>query len=294
MAKRKFDIYVFADWIGLEGPQLVGVLYAHYAKGKKAFSFKYNNDWLKTKAQRLLDPDIQFYSGPQYPINKENFGVFLDSMNIYQLPESLGKLTNLSQLSLANNPDLDLEQSFGVLSRLPIDFLNLKRNDIKTLPENIMDLKSIKDLNLSYNNLEGAQNFEFLAKLPKLYSLWLDHNKIKELPETIGELDQVRFLYIDHNELSQLPGTMKNMKKVWVIHGGYNKFKELPSVFTEIPGLFMVHMNNNQITMIPEVYQTEKYPLAGLLLDNNPISGVEKEKAKELFKGFFLLSFEQK
>ena len=28
----------------------------------------------------LLDPDIQFYSGPQYPNNKENFGVFFDSM----------------------------------------------------------------------------------------------------------------------------------------------------------------------------------------------------------------------
>jgi len=80
MGKGKFEIYVFADWIGLEGPQLIGVLSAHYVKGKKAFSFEYNNDWLKTKAHRLLDPDIQFYSGPQYPTNKENFGVFLDSM----------------------------------------------------------------------------------------------------------------------------------------------------------------------------------------------------------------------
>ena len=28
----------------------------------------------------LLDPDIQFYRGPQFPNNKENFGIFLDSM----------------------------------------------------------------------------------------------------------------------------------------------------------------------------------------------------------------------
>ena len=226
--------------------------------------------------------------------NKELSILIMDSMDIDRLPESLRKLTNLSQLSLVNNPDLDWKQSFSVLSTLPLDFLNLKQNNIKTLPDNIVDLKLIKDLNLSYNHLEGTQNFEFLAKLPKLYSLWLDHNEIKELPETIGKLDQVRFLYIDHNELSQLPATMKDMRKVWVIHGGYNKFEELPPVFTEIPGLFMVHMNNNQISIIPEVYSTEKYPLAGLLLDNNPISGMEKEKAQELFKGFFLLSFEQK
>ncbi|EPR74671.1 HIPA protein [Winogradskyella psychrotolerans RS-3] len=86
MAKGKFDIYVFADWDGLETPTLVGVLSAHFAKGKKAFSFEYDKDWLKIDAQRLLDPDIVFYSGPQYPNNKDNFGIFLDSM-----PDTWGK-----------------------------------------------------------------------------------------------------------------------------------------------------------------------------------------------------------
>lgn len=86
MATGKFDIYVFADWIGLEVPTLVGTLSAHFAKAKKAFSFEYDKDWLKTDAQRLLDPDIDFYSGPQYPANKENFGIFVDSM-----PDTWGK-----------------------------------------------------------------------------------------------------------------------------------------------------------------------------------------------------------
>ena len=86
MATGKFDIYVFADWAALGKPTLVGVLSAHFAKGKKAFSFEYDKDWLKTDAQRLLDPDIDFYPGPQYPANKENFGIFLDSM-----PDTWGK-----------------------------------------------------------------------------------------------------------------------------------------------------------------------------------------------------------
>jgi serine/threonine-protein kinase HipA len=86
MAEGKFDIYVFADWSGLESPTLIGTLSAHFAKGKKAFSFEYDKNWLKTDAQRLLDPDIEFYSGPQFPANKENFGIFLDSM-----PDTWGK-----------------------------------------------------------------------------------------------------------------------------------------------------------------------------------------------------------
>ena len=86
MAQGKFDIYVYADWIGLNGPIQVGVLSAHFAKAKKAFSFEYNKDWLDKGLYQNLDPDIAFYSGPQYPTDKENFGIFLDSM-----PDTWGK-----------------------------------------------------------------------------------------------------------------------------------------------------------------------------------------------------------
>src|SRR6056297_344510 len=86
MAKGKFDIYVYADWIGLDGPVEIGVLSAHFAKAKKALSFEYNKEWLQKGLYQLLDPDIVFYSGPQFPANKENFGIFLDSM-----PDTWGK-----------------------------------------------------------------------------------------------------------------------------------------------------------------------------------------------------------
>jgi serine/threonine-protein kinase HipA len=80
MARNTFDIYVYAHWQGMPEPIMIGVLAAHYVKGKKAFSFEYDKKWLRSEQRLSLDPDIQFYSGPQYPNNKENFGVFLDSM----------------------------------------------------------------------------------------------------------------------------------------------------------------------------------------------------------------------
>ncbi|MGP1991227.1 type II toxin-antitoxin system HipA family toxin [Zobellia laminariae] len=86
MAGGKFDIYVYADWKGLGGPLQIGILSAHFAKAKKAFSFEYNKEWLEKGLYQLLDPDIGFYSGPQYPTDKENFGIFLDSM-----PDTWGK-----------------------------------------------------------------------------------------------------------------------------------------------------------------------------------------------------------
>lgn len=80
MAQNKFDIYVYAHWNGMPDPVLMGMLSAHFAKGKKAFSFEYDKAWLKSEQRHVLDPDIQFFSGPQFSTKKENFGVFLDSM----------------------------------------------------------------------------------------------------------------------------------------------------------------------------------------------------------------------
>jgi serine/threonine-protein kinase HipA len=86
MGTGKFDIYVYADWEELDGPAEIGMLSAHFAKGKRTFSFEYNKEWLKRGVFQLLDPEISFFTGPQYPDNKENFGIFLDSM-----PDTWGK-----------------------------------------------------------------------------------------------------------------------------------------------------------------------------------------------------------
>jgi serine/threonine-protein kinase HipA len=72
-------IYVYADWFS-EGPKLLGVLLAQQAKGRKAFSFEYNKEFLLNETPKNLDPDIKWYSGSQFSVNKEIFGVFSDAM----------------------------------------------------------------------------------------------------------------------------------------------------------------------------------------------------------------------
>lgn len=77
---EKTEIWVFADWQGMPLPKCIGILSAQQAKGRKAFSFAYDKNWISSEEQLLLDPDIAWYGGQQYPNGKENFGVFLDSM----------------------------------------------------------------------------------------------------------------------------------------------------------------------------------------------------------------------
>lgn len=73
-------IEVVADWVGLEGPTLMGQLTATPVRGKQVFAFEYDKQWLSTTSRQQLDPSMALYGGAQYPAkNRENFGVFLDS-----------------------------------------------------------------------------------------------------------------------------------------------------------------------------------------------------------------------
>lgn len=73
-------IWVYADWVGMKQPMLMGVLHAQFLRGKEVFSFEYEKDWLESSFAFQLDPELELYSGPQYlQTEKPNFGLFLDS-----------------------------------------------------------------------------------------------------------------------------------------------------------------------------------------------------------------------
>lgn len=123
----KTNIYVYAHWLGMNEPKMIGILTAQQAKGKKAFSFEYDKDWLKSGQQFLLDPAIDFYDGPQYAPG-ENFGIFLDSM-----PDTWGRTLMKRRASLwakENNqkpPTLyDIDYLLGVYDESRMGALRFK------------------------------------------------------------------------------------------------------------------------------------------------------------------------
>lgn len=76
----KRTIYVYADWVALKNPILIGELYSERLRGKEVFSFAYDKHWLQADYTHQLDPDLNLYEGIQYLNDeKSNFGLFLDS-----------------------------------------------------------------------------------------------------------------------------------------------------------------------------------------------------------------------
>lgn len=74
------SIYVWFDNDEVDAPVLMGILSSSHIRGNEVFSFEFDRRWLEDRRFRSLDPDLQMFSGRQYPSQtKSNFGIFLDS-----------------------------------------------------------------------------------------------------------------------------------------------------------------------------------------------------------------------
>ncbi len=171
MAATKTDILVYAHWFGMEEPKCIGVLNAQKAKGKKAFSFEYDQSWIRSKEQMLLDPDITWYTGPQYPNGKENFGVFLDSM-----PDTWGrKLMRKREAQKAREegkpaPTLyDIDYLLGVADESRMGALRFKLDDNGPfLDNNLLNptppMTSIRELQYAAKIMESDEDSAAVKK----------------------------------------------------------------------------------------------------------------------------------
>jgi len=246
MGTGKFDIYVYADWIGLDSPILVGVLSAHFAKGKKAFSFEYDREWLKSKSQHLLDPDLDFFSGAQYPTNKENFGIFLDSM-----PDTWGKTLmkrRAAQDARAKNEKAktlyEIDYLLGVYDQSRMGALRFKTDLNGSFLDNDENTptppwSSLGDLQEAVNQLENEDHNETIRKWiavliapgsslggarPKANVLDIDKNLwIAKFPSKTDTIDKAAWEYLAY-KLASNAGINMAESKIQKISGTYHTF----------------------------------------------------------------------
>lgn len=79
MALNQKTIYVYESFNSDES-NLMGRLYVGEGKGSDNFSFEFDENWLSLHNKGItIDPELQLYSGRQYPVNKSIFGIFADS-----------------------------------------------------------------------------------------------------------------------------------------------------------------------------------------------------------------------
>jgi internalin A len=114
---------------------------------------------------------------------------------------------NLITLNLRGNELTSLPESFGKLSAL--DTLNLSSNELQTLPDSFGNLASLTVLNLSDNWLTRLP--DSIGNLTSLITLDLSGNRLSAIPESIGNLTALTKLDLSYNQLTKLPWQLADL-----------------------------------------------------------------------------------
>lgn len=177
MAIDEKIIYVYDDF-SEDSPCLIGKLYVGVIKGGETYSFEYDADWLaKNKMRVSLDPQLQPFTGRQFPTGKNIFGMFSDAS-----PDRWGRvLMNKRERILAGREQrkprklhdsdyllgvYDETRMGGIRFKLDPDGLFLS-DDKETATPPWIKLRTLEEASRNFENDEKGITDEWLNQLIK-------------------------------------------------------------------------------------------------------------------------------
>ncbi|XP_034408327.1 leucine-rich repeat-containing protein 18 [Cyclopterus lumpus] len=136
----------------------------------------------------------------------------LSNMGITIFPKCVLKLTNVDELDLSRNLIQKLPDNIGSFWSLRL--LDLHSNKLESVPESIGNLVGLTHLNLSNNRLISGGLPSTLGSLTSLKSLNLGMNQLDTLPPTMEALDGLQELGLFDNLFINLPEFLKVLRNL--------------------------------------------------------------------------------
>ena len=136
--------------------------------------------------------------------------------------------------------------------------VNRTNKNLTTFPQDIIEsnqilMPNLSSLFLSSNKIQNIP--EELGNVNNLWWLKLDNNVITELPTSIGNLKQLEIINLSNNRISKLPLSIKNWQKIEKIDFSYNLLTKIPDYFGFFPNLRVLNIRNNKLTNLPKTIE---------------------------------------
>lgn len=135
----------------------------------------------------------------------------------------------------------------------------------------ILDKNDVID-GIGIRNCSIREIPESIKNIEKLNALILDNTSLESLPEWINELKHLDFLCLNNNKLENLPESLVNLNYLGILNLSHNRISYLPELFGKME-FQMLFLSNNNLTTLPfsflEIDADEIY-LAENPLEKNP------------------------
>ena len=91
-----------------------------------------------------------------------------------------------------------------------------------------------------------------IGNLDDLRKLYLEENNITSLPDSFSNLTALIQLYISFNQLTTLPENFGNLENLLILDLGYNSINNLPDSILDLNSLTYLWLFNNELSVLPE------------------------------------------
>jgi hypothetical protein len=169
--------------------------------------------------------------------------LYLSKMELTELPESLGTLTQLQYLYLYDNYLTEIPEWMGQLNQLY--FLHLFNNMISKLPISLANLSNLQVLHLNSNKLTTLP--DSISQLNQLKLLYLNDNELQKLPESLGNLLNLKQLFLNRNELDSLPDSIGRLSQLQLLNLSYNKLTDLSPKLVQLSCFDSISFEGNPL-----------------------------------------------
>jgi len=243
----------------------------------KVKNFLYNEEALKDSDENIVDVGATqhyvrlerkgFTSIPDFILESKAFKKELDVLilsynNIKAIPPDILQLEELKVLDLSHNHQIR-NFTFELMSLKNLKGLNLSYNSIEKIPDAFSDLMKNKMmvLNLNSNKIASIDNISWI-NLKTMIELDLADNQLDSVPDSICELVNLTQLDLSGNRLTTLPKQLYNLNKLKHVFLRRNRLKDLPklpfesdpsqlsqnSIFYNMKGLETLEISHNYLT----------------------------------------------
>ena len=157
------------------------------------------------------------------------------------------------------------QNSANIIKDLRID---PNSTTITLVNKNLVDLSplmgfiKVQLLGLPYNQIKVIP--DSIGNLINLKSLYLPYNQIEVIPESIGNLTNLKNLYLPYNKIEVIPESIGNLTNLQKLALYYNRIGVIPDAIGNLRSLQQLNLMNNQIKVIPNAIGnlTNLYELA--------------------------------
>lgn len=165
-----------------------------------------------------------------------------------------------------------LKQHYDTASKTGV--LQISDHKLKEVPTEVFNLcDRLRNLDLSKNKLTCLS--DDISKLKLLKQLNLDSNKLEWLPNALVNLKKLEMLNVSNNLLVALPDSFSSLTNLKQVYLNNNRIKMFPVQLLGISNLEVVELSNNKITEVPDG-MSELYA-AELNLSQNEISNLSDD-----------------